>query len=127
VARRGGVSIGAYQASASAFLLAAAGPVTAGVPFELVVTAVDVFGQVAVGYAGTVTLATDDPDGALPADYTFTPADAGTHAFVGGVTLYADGSLLTARDARDDTLTSSLVIAFGGCDAARAPRPGLPC
>jgi hypothetical protein len=114
VVRRGGVNIGAYQASATAFALAAAGPVTAGVPFDLLVTAVDPFGQVAVGYTGTVTFATDDPDGALPADYAFTAADAGSHAFQGGVTLYADGSLLTARDTRDDTLPGSLVITFGG-------------
>jgi hypothetical protein len=112
VARSGGVNIGAYQASASAFVLTAPATVTAGMPFDLTVKAVDSFGQVAVGYTGTVTLATDDPKGTVPADYTFTADDAGSHTFRGGVTLYAGGSLITATDTADDTLTGSLVITF---------------
>jgi len=83
VVRRGGVNIGAYQASASAFVLSAPAKVTAGEPFDLIVTAVDPFGQVAAGYTGTVTFGTIDPDPGvvLPTDYTFTPADAGVHTF----------------------------------------------
>src|SRR5262249_32808178 len=49
VVRRSGVNIGAYQASASAFVLSAPAAVTAGTPFDLAVQAVDVFGQTAVG------------------------------------------------------------------------------
>jgi hypothetical protein len=113
VVRRGGVNIGAYQASASAFIVTAPATVTAGMPFDVIVKAVDSFGQVAVGYTGTVTLATDDPKGTMPADYTFTADDAGSHTFRGGVTLYADGSRITATDTADDTLTGSLVVTFG--------------
>jgi uncharacterized membrane protein len=41
-------------------------------------------GQVAAGYTGTVTFSTSDPyPGVLPADYTFTPDDQGTHTFTG--------------------------------------------
>ena len=53
VVRSGGVNIGAYQASASAFVFTAPATATAGVPFDLVVTVVDAFGQTAVGYTGT--------------------------------------------------------------------------
>jgi hypothetical protein len=83
VVRSGGVNIGAYQASASAFVLTAPATVTAGVPFDLVVTAVDVFGQTAVGYRGTVTFSSSDKHANLPDDYTFTAADGGTHTFSG--------------------------------------------
>src|SRR6516225_9910981 len=52
---------------------------TAGMPFDVTVTAVDPFGQVAVGYTGTVTFSTSDSDPGvvLPADYTFTADDGG--------------------------------------------------
>jgi hypothetical protein len=69
VVRSGGVNIGAYQASAAAFVLSAPAKVTAGVPFDLTVTAVDPFGQVAVGYAATMSFSTTDsnPHVLLPA------------------------------------------------------------
>jgi hypothetical protein len=113
VNRAGGVNIGAYQASASAFVVIAPATVTAGMPFDLTVKAVDSFGQVAVGYTGTVTFATDDPNGTVPDDYTFTADDAGSHTFSGGATLYADGSRITVTDTADNTLTGSLVVTFG--------------
>jgi hypothetical protein len=83
VVRSGGVNIGAYQASASAFVLTAPATATPDVPFDLVVTAVDVFGQTAVGYRGTATFSSSDKFANLPADYTFTGADGGTHTFIG--------------------------------------------
>src|SRR5262249_59930182 len=83
VVRSGGVNIGAYQASASAFVLTAPATARAGVPFDLVVTAVDAFGQTAVGYRGTVTFSSGDKHPNLPDDYTFTAADGGTHTFSG--------------------------------------------
>jgi hypothetical protein len=101
VVRSGGVNIGAYQASASAFVLTAPATVTAGTPFNLTVTAVDAFGQVALGYTGTVSFTVSDPDPAvvLPVDYVFTAADQGTHTFSGGFTLITPGDqTLTAND-----------------------------
>src|SRR5229473_3255862 len=73
VVRSGGVNIGAYQASASAFVLTAPATVTAGVPFDVTVKAVDTFGQTALGYTGTVTFSTSDLDAGvvLPSAYTF--------------------------------------------------------
>jgi hypothetical protein len=101
VARAGGVNIGAYQASASAFVVTVPGTVTSGTPFDVTVQAVDVFGQVAFGYRGTVTFSVTDPDPGvvLPPDYTFTADDAGTHTFTGGVTLITPGTwTLTVAD-----------------------------
>jgi hypothetical protein len=84
----GGTNIGAYQASA--FVLTAPAPVTAGTPFDVTVTAVDSFGQTAFGYTGTVSFTSTDAtamfadnDGTpLPGNrYTFTATDAGTPTF----------------------------------------------
>jgi hypothetical protein len=116
VVRSGGVNIGAYQASASAFILTAPDTVTAGVPFDVTVTAVDPFGQVALGYTGPVSFATTDIDPAvvLPTAYTFTAADHGRHTFTGGFTLVTPGQqALTATDTGIGTLTGSLVITVG--------------
>jgi hypothetical protein len=102
VVRARGVNIGAYQASASAFALTAPATVTAGVPFTVVVQAVDSFGKAALGYTGTVIFTATDPDPAvvLPAAYTFTAGDPGAHTFSGGFTLLTPGEwVLTATDA----------------------------
>jgi hypothetical protein len=112
VARSGGVNIGAYQASASAFVLSAPDSVSAGVPFDLTVIAVDAFGQVAVGYTGTVTFSSTDPDPAVvrPADYTFSAADGGRHTFSAGFTLITPGEqTLTVTDP-DGGLSASLTL-----------------
>jgi hypothetical protein len=101
VVRAGGVNIGAYQASASAFVITMPGTVTAGTPFDVTVQAVDAFGQVAFGYRGTVTFRVTDPDPAVMVqpDYTFTADDQGRHTFTGGFTLLTPGPwTLTVAD-----------------------------
>jgi hypothetical protein len=129
VVRSGGVNIGAYQASATAFLLTALNPVTSGVPFDVTVTAVDPFGQVALGYTGTVTFSTSDPDPSvvLPADYTFTASDQGAHTFSGGFTLITPGDqTITATDTADGFSASAVVtVQGGGAPAPRRPTVGV--
>jgi hypothetical protein len=117
VVRRGGVNIGAYQASTSAFVLAAPHRVTAGVPFNVTVTAVDPYGQLAAGYTGTVTFSTTDPnpDVVLPADYAFMLADGGVHTFtdtgLGETTLWTHGrQTITATDASDGSIAGSVRV-----------------
>jgi hypothetical protein len=51
------------------------------VSYSFTVTAVDLYGNVATGYTGTVHFSTDAMSADLPDDYTFTAADAGTHTF----------------------------------------------
>jgi hypothetical protein len=94
VVRSGGVNIGAYQASASAFVVTVSGTVASGTLFDVTVQAVDIFGQVAFGYRGTVTFSVTDPDPAvvLPPDYTFSADDQGTHTFTGEFTLITAGT-----------------------------------
>jgi hypothetical protein len=113
VVRTGAVNIGAYQASATAFMLNAPDTVQAGVPFDLTVTAVDPYGQVALGYIGTVTFSTTDPDPGvvLPTDYTFTSADQGSVRFSGGVTLITPGDqTLCVTDTADATIAGAALV-----------------
>jgi hypothetical protein len=127
VVRTGAVNIGAYQASATAFRVSAPDTVQPGVPFDVTVTAVDPFSQVAVGYTGTVRFSTSDPDPGvvLPADYTFTLVNGGVHTFtdtgLGEVTLVMPGDqMLTVMDTADNTITGSIVITVS---AGPAPPP----
>jgi hypothetical protein len=95
VPRLGGVNVGAYQASASAFQLTLLFRVVVpGQPLpDLTVTAVDPFGEPAVDYRGTVHFSSTDPQATLlPADYTFTATDNGQHTFSSGLTLFTPGS-----------------------------------
>jgi hypothetical protein len=117
VLRAGGVNIGAYQASVSNFILTAPAEVTTGVPFDVTVTALDIFGQVAVGYRDTVTFGTSDPDPnvVLPANYMFTSEDGGSHTFtntgLGEITLITPGDqTITATDTADNTITGSVTV-----------------
>ena len=72
-------------------------PVQAGVAGNFTVTALDEFGNVATGYRGTIHFTSSDSQAVLPADYTFTAADAGVHTF--SATLNTTGSqTLTASD-----------------------------
>jgi Domain of unknown function (DUF5050) len=83
------------------FAVAAPASASAGSPFDITVTALDPYGNTAVNYQGTVTFSTSDTDPGvvLPADYTFTAADAGVQTFTGGVTLITPGDqTITATD-----------------------------
>jgi hypothetical protein len=111
VVRRGGVNIGAYQASASAFVLTVPGTATAGTAFNVTVKAVDPFGQTAVGYTATVHFTSSDGQAVLPGDYPFTSADAGMHTFSGAVTLKTAGNqTITARDTATSSITGSASV-----------------
>jgi hypothetical protein len=80
-------------------------PTTAGTASNVTVTAKDTYGNTATGYAGTVHFSSSDAAAVLPADYTFTAGDAGTHTFTAGVTLKTVG---TQSVTATDTVTSSV-------------------
>jgi hypothetical protein len=128
VVRSGGVNIGAYQASATAFVLAAPDTVRAGAPFDVTVTAVDPYGQVALGYTGTVTFSTSDTDPVvvLPADYTFTADDQGTVTFAAAVTLITPGDQTLRVEDTDGGFSSSTVVTVQEDDPPAPRRPRDP-
>jgi hypothetical protein len=70
------------------------------------VTGVDSIGNVVAGYRGTVYFTSSDPQAVLPADYTFTAADAGVHTF--SAALYSPGNeSITATDTVKTSVTGS--------------------
>ena len=54
---------------------------TAGTSQAFTITALNADGTTNTSYAGTVHFTSNDPKAVLPADYTFTTADAGVHTF----------------------------------------------
>ena len=68
------------------------GIATSGIGFDVTVTVYDSWGNVATGYSGTVSFDSGDGGASLPPDYTFIPADGGSHTFVDGVSLVSTGS-----------------------------------
>jgi hypothetical protein len=101
-------------------------PSTAGVAGTLTVTAQDKYGNTATGYLGTVHVTSSDRAAVLPADYAFTAADAGVHAF--SVTLMTPGtSWVRARDTVSSTITglaSGIVVTPAAATSLTAT--GLP-
>ena len=85
-----------------------ASPVTAGTPGSVTVTAFDALGNVATGYTGTVKITSSDAQAVLPANHTFTGANAGVFTFTNGVTLETSGTQsITATDTTSGAITGS--------------------
>ena len=101
---------------ATHFSINAASTSAAGTPFGVTITALDAANRVVTGYTGTVHFTSSDPQGTLPADYTFTAADNGVHTFANGATLFTPGTqTVTATDT-----TSGIT---GGATITVTPRP----
>jgi len=81
----GSVTIQVTAAAAAKASMVAPRSAVANQPFNIQVTLYDRFGNVATNYVGTMHFTTTDllaaQLGKMPADYTFTTADAGSHTF----------------------------------------------
>lgn len=76
-------------------------------------------GNVATGYTGTVQFTSTDGAATLPANYTFTPGDAGTHTFTGGVVLNTPGNqTVLATSTVTNTLNAARGLAVGPASPA---------
>ena len=92
---------------------------TAKKPFSATVTAYDTYGNVATGYRATVHFISTDRGAVLPANYTFTTADAGVHTFGNGVTLKTVGQqTITVFDESNPSIMGSAVVYVGPAPAA---------
>jgi hypothetical protein len=80
-------------------------PFVAGAAHSVAVTAHDTNGARATGYRGTIHFTSSDTKAGLPANYTFTAADAGLHVFSTAVTLKTAG---TQSVSATDTVTASI-------------------
>jgi phospholipase C len=122
--------VGGASASAAGSMTVTAGPAAnllvvapasgaSGASFTITVIAEDASGNVATGYLGTVHFRTTDVQGILPADYTFTGADAGIHTFANGVTLETSGSqTITALDTTTGSVLGSAAVTIQAASAA---------
>jgi hypothetical protein len=78
--------------------------VTAGVPANVTVIALDASGHRVTDFTGTVSLTSSDAAATLPANYTFTASDHGSHTFQ--VTFATTGSqTVTATDTATSSVT----------------------
>lgn len=97
----------------------------AGDLVSITVTAFDAFGNVADGFAGTVTFTSSDPKALLPANFTFAPADKGTRSFTvvlstaGDTTVSAASTSLVGAtgNVKIGHAATALSVAFAGPDA----------
>ena len=83
--------------------------VSAGVAFNVTVTAKDSLGNTVTNYTGPVHFSTPDTMGpALPIDYTFVAGDHGVHVFTNGVALVTiTNQTVTVTDALDKIHTTA--------------------
>ncbi len=77
----GSASINVNSAAASRFVITADATAVAGSPASFTITAQDAYGNLAADYTGTIHFTSNDPQASLPADYTFSAADAGIATF----------------------------------------------
>jgi uncharacterized repeat protein (TIGR03803 family) len=95
-------------AAASQYILSAPSSVRHGTAFSLTLTVEDAYGNVATGYVGTVHFTSSDTTATLPADYTFTAADAGVHTFTSAPILRKRGTqTITVTDTQDSAQTAT--------------------
>lgn len=111
----GSATIAVQSSSATHLALTAPSTAVAGMSFDVTVTALDRYGNVDTGYSDTVTLFSSDRTPQL-LDYTFTPADNGSHDFALSLFTAAVQTLLV-RDAVNGSIASSAVVAVSAAAA----------
>jgi hypothetical protein len=79
IASEAGIVVNA--AAATHFRVSAPATATRGVAVSVTVTALDAYGNIAIGYLGAVHFRSSDNKATLPSDYWFTSGDAGVHTF----------------------------------------------
>lgn len=107
---KGRATIIVTPAPAVTLQLVAPASIPVGVPFEVTVIAQDPYGNTDTNYLGSISFSTSDPGGVLlPADYTFTSADAGMVTIPGFILMTPGDQILTATDT-DSGITGSVTI-----------------
>ncbi len=93
--------------SVASFAVTGFSSATAGQSNSFTITAKDAFGNVVTNYAGTVNFSSTDVQAGLPASYTFTSADSGTHTFA--ATLKTAGTQsITIKDSVNAAASGSI-------------------
>jgi len=91
--------------------LNAQGASVAGTAFGMTVSARDAYGNLVSDYSGTVHFISSDTQATLPANYSFTTGDHGTHTFARALTLRTAGDqTISATDAKGITGTTDVQV-----------------
>jgi hypothetical protein len=112
-----GISVNAAATIAS-ISISGFSPTRAGAVQTFTVKARDAYGNVCTGYTGTVTFSSSDVQAGLPASYTFTAADAGSHTF-SAVLETAGSQSITVSDTAAGMVASQTGISVTAGAAAR--------
>lgn len=88
---------------------APAGGAGPGIPFKMTLTLTSAFNVTLANYVGTVHFTSGDPGAVLPADYTFTAADAGVHTFPFTLSLLGNQTI-TVTDAHSSGFTGTTTV-----------------
>jgi hypothetical protein len=99
--------IAVQPAAAAKFVLSAPASATVGVAFSVTLTVEDAYGNVVPNYTGTVHFSSSDNTATLPANYTFTAADAGVHTWSGVILRKKGNKTLTVTDTLNSSLTAT--------------------
>ena len=126
--------VGAFKALPATHLsVGTFNPYPAGSTHSVTVTALDAYGNVAPGYRGTIHFTSSDTKATVPADYTFTAADAGVHKFPStlspGLTLKTAGSQwVRATDKTTASITGSQTVTVtpGAAKTLSVSAPSTP-
>ncbi len=101
--------IAVTAAAATHFSLSAPTNVSNGTAFNVIVTALDAYGNVDTGYRGRIHFTSTDHKANLPGDYTFTSAANGVHTF--SVSLRSGGlRTITVTDTSAGAVTGSTQV-----------------
>ena len=104
----------------------ASDPQTAGVGFDVTVTALDNSEEVDTTYTGTVHFGGGGTAAVLPDDYAFTGGDGGIHTFSGVILTEAGTQTITATDSVTSTITGDATVTVGPATAESLSVTGYP-
>ncbi|MDZ7261673.1 MAG: hypothetical protein ONB05_06175, partial [candidate division KSB1 bacterium] len=100
----------------------------ANFPGVVTVTAYDLYGNQKTNYTGTVSWSSTDTDGdvQLPGNYTFVPADNGSHAFSGSAfrLVTAGGQTVTVADGTVSKESSVITVTVAALASFTLNNPG---
>jgi hypothetical protein len=119
-----GISVS--PAAASHLGVSAPAGSTAGSAFNVTLTALDPYNNTATGYMGAVHFTSSDGQAVLPADHTFTAADAGVHTFTGVILKKAGSQTVTASDTVIGSITGGAAVVVEAAAAKTMTVAGFP-
>ncbi len=107
--------------------------VLAGTPSSMTVTAQDPYGNTAVTYFGTIHFTSSDSTAVLPADFTFTTTESGSHTFSNVTLRKAGNATVTGTDTIDHAIAGQASVTVNAAAATHfainlpfAVNPGTP-